>query len=317
MTKIAILDDYLDIARSMAEWGRLPTDCEITVFRDTLKDEAALAERLAPFDVLCAMRERTPFPASLLEKLTNLKLMVTSGMRNKAIDLEAAAARGVTVCGTESPAIATVELTWGLILACMRHIPAEDRDMRSGGWQKKLGRDLAGKTLGVVGLGRLGAKVAKIGQAFDMDVIAWSQNLSAEAAAEKGVRRVEKEALFREADVVTIHLVLSERSRGLVSSAELAMMKSSAVLINCARGPICDERALIDALERGTIAGAGIDVYDEEPLPKDHPFRRLERLVMTPHIGYGTEETFRVFYPQTLECVEAWLQGAPVRVISG
>jgi phosphoglycerate dehydrogenase-like enzyme len=262
------------------------------------------------------MRERTPFPRSLLERLPELRLLVTTGRRNAAIDVAAAAERGVTVCGTASHPTGPVELTWALILAVARHLPQEDASVRAGGWQETVGTDLAGSTLGIVGLGRLGERVATIGGAFGMDVVAWSQNLTAERAAEVGVRRVGRDELFASADVVTVHLVLSDRTRGLVGRAALARMKSSAILVNTSRGPIVDEAALLDALAAGTIAGAGIDVFDREPLPRHHPLRSAPRTVLTPHLGYVTERTYEVFFREAVEDVAAFLAGTPIRVLS-
>jgi phosphoglycerate dehydrogenase-like enzyme len=255
-------------------------------------------------------------PRTVLERLPNLKLLVTTGMRNKSIDVAAANDRGITVCGTGSQATATAELTWALILATMRHIPQEDAGVRAGGWQHTIGGDLAGSRLGVVGLGRLGSQVAKVGQAFGMDVVAWSQNLTDERAAEHGVRRVEREELFATADVVTVHLLWSKRTRGLIGADDFARMKPTAVFINTSRGPIVQEKALIEALETKSIAGAGIDVYDQEPLPVDHPMRTLPRTVLTPHLGYVTRGTYEVFYGEAVDDVAAFLAGAPIRVLT-
>jgi phosphoglycerate dehydrogenase-like enzyme len=310
--RIAVLDDYQDVARRFADWSRL-AEHEPTLFHEPLDDPGSSLE---PFEIVCAMRERTSFPAELFDRLPNLRLLVTTGMRNAAIDMKAAASHGVTVCGTEVPSGPTAELTWGLILALARHVPVEDRGMREGGWQTTVGRDLAGMTLGVVGLGRLGSIVARYGAAFGMRLVAWSENLTAERAAECGAELVGKDELLATADVVTIHLVLSSRTRGLIGARELGLMKPAAYLVNTSRGPIVDETALLHALEDRTIAGAAIDVYDREPLPADHPLRRAPNTVLTPHLGYVTEETFRVFYGQTVEDIEAWLAGEPVRVIS-
>jgi len=310
--KIAVLDDYQRVAHRFADWSRLG-EHEVTFFHEPLEGAAAALE---PFDVVCAMRERTAFPSELFDRLPNLRLLVTTGMRNAAIDMEAAAAHGVTVCGTEVPSGSTAELTWGLVLALVRHIPPEDRGMREGGWQTTVGLDLAGLTLGIVGLGRLGSIVARYGAAFGMRLAAWSENLTAERAAECGAELVTKQELLSTADVVTIHLVLSGRTRGLIGTDELALMKPTAFLVNTSRGPIVDETALVAALEAGTIAGASLDVYDREPLPADHPLRRAANTVLTPHLGYVTEETYRILYGQTVEDVEAWLVGEPLRVIS-
>ncbi|SHN70154.1 Lactate dehydrogenase [Geodermatophilus obscurus] len=316
MLRIAVLDDFQSVSGTFADWSRLPGAAEVVAFADHLDDEDAVAERLAGFDVVVAMRERTPVPRSLLERLPRLRLLVTTGARNAAIDVAAAAERGVTVCGTGAHPTGPVELTWALILAVARHVPEEDAGLRAGGWQRTVGTDLAGATLGVVGLGRLGTRVARIGSAFGMDVVAWSQHLTDERAAEAGVRRVERDELFATADVVTVHLVLSDRTRGLVGRDELARMQRSAILVNTSRGPIVDEAALVEALSAGRIAGAGLDVYDREPLPADSPLRRAPRTVLTPHLGYVTRDTYRVFYGDAVEDVAAFLRGEPVRVIA-
>jgi len=313
--RIAVLDDYQSVASTYADWSRLPGSVEVVEFHDHLAHEDALVDRLAPFDVVVAMRERTPFPLDVLERLPNLKLLVTTGMRNKSIDVEAAIERGIVVSGTGSQATAAAELTWGLILAVLRHIPHEDATFRAGGWQHTLGGDLAGARLGVVGLGRLGTQVAKVGQAFGMNVVAWSQNLTDDRAAEHGVRRVEREELFATSDVVTVHLLWSKRTRGLIGADDFAHMKPTAIFVNTSRGPIVQEHALIHALWNGTIAGAGIDVDDREPLPADHPMRTLPRTVLTPHLGYVTRGTYEVFYGEAVEDVAAWMRGAPIRVL--
>jgi phosphoglycerate dehydrogenase-like enzyme len=316
LRRIGLLDDWQGVGTALADWSVLPGGIEVESLRWHETDEAALAERLAPYDCLVVMRERTPISASLVARLPNLRLLVTTGLRNAAVDVAACAARGITVCGTPSLASPTPELTWGLILALLRHIPEEAAAMRAGGWQTTVGRGLEGKTLGILGLGRLGQRVAKVGAAFGMRVIAWSQNLTAEAAEAAGAERVEKAELFALADVVTIHLVLSERTRGLVGAAEFARMKPSAVLVNTSRGPIVDEAALLAALRAGEIAGAALDVYDEEPLPPDHPLRSAPNLLLTPHLGYVTEENYRGMYGGALDCVLGWLRGEPLRVIS-
>lgn len=314
--RIAILDDYQDAARRFADWSRLPAECRVTVFRDTLTDPAALAERLAPFEVICAMRERTPLTAELFAALPALRLVVTTGKRNDAIDVTAAAARGVTVCGTNSPGHATAELTLALILAQARRLLPENRSVRAGGWQVGIGRDLRGATLGIIGLGRLGAQVAAYAKPFGMKIVAWSENLTDARCAEVGgVTRVSKEELLSTADFVTIHQRLSPRTRGLIGADELALMKPDAYLVNTSRGPIVDWRALLDALAAGRPAGAALDVYDTEPLPADHPLRAEGRLLLTPHIGYVTQETYRVFYGETVDAILAWLQGEPIAVI--
>lgn len=315
MTRVAILDDYQDVARRAADWESLPAGTEVVMFRDHLADLDAVASRLAGFDAVVAMRERTAFPRALLARLPRLRLLVTTGMRNASIDVGAASEQGVVVCGTAGLPYPTAELAWGLILALLRRIPAEDRATREGRWQTTLGLGLNGKTLGVLGLGTLGSRAARVGRAFEMEVLAWSQNLTAARAAEVGATLVGKDELLARSDVVTIHLVLSERTRGLIGARELGLMKPTAYLVNTSRGPIVDEAALLDALRAGKLAAAGLDVYDEEPLPLAHPLRRLPNTVITPHLGYVTEETYRIFYGQALEDVQAWLRGAPVRVL--
>jgi len=316
MARVALLDDYQGVALRMADWKSLPAGTDVVAFSDHLADEGALATRLADFDIVMAMRERTAFTRSLLERLPKLRLLITAGMRNASIDMKAAAERGVLVCGTAGLPYPTAELAWGLILGLMRRIPAEDRATREGRWQVSLGLGLNGKTLGVLGLGTLGSRVAKVGRAFEMEVLAWSQNLTRARAEEVGATLVAKDELLARSDIVSIHLVLSERTRGLLGARELGLMKRSAYLVNTSRGPIVDEAALIDALRNGIIAGAGLDVFDPEPLPADHPFRSLPNIVVTPHLGYVTEETYRVFYGHALEDVQAFLRGAPVRVLS-
>ena len=316
MTKVAVLDDYQSVALQMADWDLLTDDVSVDVFQDHLVSEDDVVARLAPYDIVVAMRERTPFPRSLFERLPNLRLLVTTGMRNASIDMAAASDNGVTVCGTDGVPYPTAELTWGLILALLRKIPTEDRATRDGNWQVTMGEGLHGKTLGMLGLGRLGSQVATVGVAFGMNVVAWSQNLTAERAEEFGATLVTKEELLSLSDIVTIHLVLSGRTRGLIGAEELSLMKSSAYLVNTSRGPIVDESALIDALRGETIAGAGLDVFDVEPLPLDHPLRSLPNTVLTPHMGYVTAETYRVFYGDAVENIKAFLSGNPVRVIS-
>ncbi|MDT0276682.1 D-2-hydroxyacid dehydrogenase family protein [Blastococcus goldschmidtiae] len=315
MHRVAVLDDYQSVAAGFCDWSQVPGPVQVVEFHDSVADKDALAARLEPFDVVVAMRERTAFPRSLLERLPRLRLLVTTGMRNKAIDVAAAGELGITVCGTGAGADATVELTWGLILATVRHIPREDASVRAGGWQQTLGGDLAGARLGVIGLGRLGSRVATIGQAFGMDVVAWSQNLTDQRATEVGARRVERDELFATADVVSIHLLLSRRTHGLIGAGDLARMKPTAVLVNTSRGPIVEQQALLDALHGGRIAGAGLDVFEAEPLPRDHPLRSAPRTVLTPHLGYVTRGTYEVFYREAVEDVAAWVFGDPVRVI--
>ena len=316
MIRIAILDDYQNTALDCADWASIPGDPEIVVFREHIPSEDAVAEALAEFDIVVAMRERTPIPASLMARLPKLQLLVTTGMRNLAIDMQAARARGVPVCGTALLPYAAFEHAWSLILALAKHIPREDRSMREGGWQAGVSEGLYGKTLGVLGLGKLGAKAARVAHAFDMRVIAWSQNMTDEQAAEHGATRVEKEAFFRESDFVTIHMVLSDRTRALVGKHELDLMKPTAVLVNTSRGPIVDETALIDALRSGSIAGAGLDVFDTEPLPVDHPLRSIPNTVLTGHTGYVMQENYMLSYSQAVEDITAWLAGNPLRVLN-
>lgn len=311
--KIAILDDYQDVAKDMADWSGLQKDHEVTFFHDIYEGVDGFAERLQGYDVLGVMRERSPIRRDLLEKLPDLKLLATAGMRNAAIDLDYCRERGIAVCGTQNSAQATPELAWGMMLTMARNIHIENERMRSGSWITTLGTDLQGKTLGILGLGRLGQKMAQVAKVFDMDVIAWSANLTTEAAAEHGVQRVEKEDLFRQADFLTIHYKLGERSRGLVGAAELGLMKRTAYLINTSRGPIVDTAALIQALEAGTIAGAGVDVYDSEPLAPDAPIRQAPNTILTPHLGYVTDGCYRAFYVQMVESIERWIAGDPVR----
>lgn len=313
LSRLAILDDYQGVTLSLGPWDRLPPSIAIDVFRDTLTDPDALAARLAPYDALLVMRERTPFPRALLERLPNLRLLITTGARNRAIDLAACAGRGITVCGTPSFGHPTVDLAWGLILSLMRRIPEQDRALREGRWQVALGTALEGRTLGVVGLGNLGSRVARVGLAFGMDVVAWSQNLTDEAAAAAGATRVDKAELLARADVVTLHLILSDRSRGIIGAGDLARMKPGAVIVNTSRGPLIDQAALIAALSAGRIAGAGLDVFDQEPLPPGHPLLAAPNTVLTPHLGYVTEENFRAYFIGAVEAIEGYLAGAPVR----
>jgi phosphoglycerate dehydrogenase-like enzyme len=305
--KIAVLDDYQGVALEMADWSKVTSRAQVEVFNDHLADAEVVAKRLYPFDIVCVMRERTPLGAALIERLPNLKLIASTGPRNASIDLKAAAARGIEVVHTGYFGSPTVELTWALILASARDIAAEAAAVRSGGWQQSIGDDLSGKTLGVIGLGNLGSKVAKIGLAFGMQVIAWSQNLTAEKAAAAGAALVSKEELLRQSDIVSLHLVLSDRSRGLIGAGELSLMKPSARLVNTSRGPIVVESALIAALQAGQIAGAAIDVYDAEPLPANHPYRNIDNLLATPHIGYVSRGLYERFYRDTVSNILAWL----------
>jgi phosphoglycerate dehydrogenase-like enzyme len=301
----------------MASWSTLSSDCQVQVFRDHLTDLAALAERLSHFEIVTCMRERTPFRRDLLERLPNLRLLVTTGMRNAAIDLAAATDLGILVCGTAGgPDSPPAELTWGLILALLRHIPREDAATRAGHWGVSVGMCLEGKVLGVLGLGRLGSKVARVGVAFDMSVIAWSQNLTAERAAQYGATLVSKDELFARSDILSIHVQLSARTRGLVGARELHRMQPTAYLINTARGPIVDEAALVQALQTRTIAGAGLDVFDQEPLPPGHPLTLLDNTLLVPHIGYVTREQYQVRYRDTVEDIAAYLRGEPLRVLN-
>ena len=294
--RIAVLDDYQGVAREMADWASLGPECEVTFFRDHLSASQELAARLAPFEVVVA-------------------LLVTTGLRNASIDVAAARERGIVVCGTPGSSGTTGELTWGLVLALFRQIPREDRALREGRWQTTVGIGLAGKTLGIVGLGTIGSQVAKIGAAFGMEVIAWSQNLDADRARRAGAQRVERDELLARSDVVTIHLVLSERTRGLIGARELSLMKPSAFLVNTSRGPIVDEAALAAALGKRTIAGAGIDVYGAEPIAPDQPLLSAPNTVLTPHLGYVTLESYRAYFGGALEDIAAWRRGAPVRVL--
>lgn len=316
MIRVAILDDYQNVALQMTDWSALPKDVEVRIFQDHLKDQDALVGRLKDFAIVMAMRERTPFPRSVFERLPNLKLLTTTGMRNAAIDMQAATDHGVVVCGTGGVVYPTAELTWGLLLSLLRHIHREDRATRGGRWQVSMGVDLNGKTLGVIGLGNLGSRVATVGKAFQMNVIAWSQNLTVDRAASLGARLVTKDELLAQADIVTIHLVLSDRTRGLFGSRELGLMKPTAYVINTSRGPIIDEKALVEALQNKKIAGAGLDVFDDEPLLLDHPLRHLANTVITPHVGYVTENTYKIFFDQTVENIKAFLDGTAIRVIN-
>jgi phosphoglycerate dehydrogenase-like enzyme len=313
VVRVAVLDDYQNVAMSCADWGKLPEGSQVDVFHDHLFSEEAIAQRLSGFDVVVAMRERTPFPRSLLDRLPDLKLLITTGARNASFDVAAAKEKGIVLCGTRGVGSSTAELTWGLILGLLRHIPREDKAVRDGHWQVSIGPNVGGKTLGVIGLGNLGSQVARVGLAFGMDVIAWSTNLTQERATEVGVKLVTKEELLSTADIVTIHLVLGDRSRGLIGRNEFALMKPTAYLINTSRGPIVEEGALVEALETRRIAGAGLDVFDVEPLPLDHPLRRLDNTVITPHIGYVTTEGYKVFYEDAVEDILAYLAGSPVR----
>ncbi|WP_456738213.1 MULTISPECIES: D-2-hydroxyacid dehydrogenase family protein [unclassified Bradyrhizobium] len=309
--RCAILDDYFKLALDVADWSKLSDRIDTTVFGHPFNSEQAAASALADFDIICAMRERTAFPRSLFDKLPKLKLLLTSGMRNAAIDMEAAKGRGVAVAGTQYSRDPTAPLAMGLILELTRGIGRENARMHAGEpWQTFAGVEIEGLTLGVLGLGKLGTKMAGIAKAFGMNVIAWSPNLTSERCAAAGVGYATKEELFAKADIITIHVVLSDRSRGLVSRADLARMKPTAFLVNTARGPIVDEQALLEALQQRKIAGAGIDVFSVEPLPVDHPFRKLDNLVLTPHLGYATEDGLRIHYGQMVEAIDAFTRGS-------
>jgi phosphoglycerate dehydrogenase-like enzyme len=314
--KIAVLDDYQKVALKIADWSLLPEKTQVQAFTDHWTNLSTLKEKLDAFEVVVAMRERTPFQRDLLESLPHLRLLVTTGMRNASIDMDAATKMGIMVCGTRGGGPSTAELAWGLILALLRHIPQEYLSVKGGGWQTTLGMDLNGKVLGLLGLGNLGSKMAIIGKAFGMEIIAWSQNLKAERAAQFGASLVAKEELFARSDILSVHIQLSERTRGLVGASELGLMKPTAYLINTSRGPIVDQTALIQALEAHSIAGAGLDIFDQEPLPADHPFRKLEGIVVTPHLGYVTRETYQIFYRDALEDITAYLGGHPLRVLN-
>jgi len=316
MLKVAVLDDYLGIVHEVADWHALPDGVEVRVFTDHLTDEDAIAERLKDFGVVVGMRERTPFPRSLLAKLPNLALLVTLGKTNRSFDIPFATESGIVVTGTGGSESDPMELTWGLILALARNIPREDQATRAGHWQTSIGVRLAGKTLGVVGLGVIGAQVVRVGKAFDMTVIAWSQNLTGERASDCGATAVTKEDLLAHSDIVTLHLRLSDRTRGVLGAPEFARMKSTAYLINTARSGLIDEAALIDALRNRRIAGAGLDVFEEEPLPTNHLLRGLENTVITPHLGGMTIDRYRSHYNQVIEDILSYLDSNPVRILN-
>ncbi|HTI67928.1 MAG TPA: D-2-hydroxyacid dehydrogenase family protein [Caulobacteraceae bacterium] len=318
MLKVAVLDDYQRVALSFADWSRVQAAGSVTVFDRNLGSVEEAAAALADFDVICLIRERMPVPAALIERLPKLKLIVVTGAHNRTLDLAAAAARGIVVshtrnAGTQHP---TAELTWALILGAARSIGVETRNMREGGWQTTVGATLHGRTLGVLGLGRLGKVVADLGRAFGMEVMAWSPNLTAERAREAGVRLATKAELFAGSDVLTLHMVLSERTRGLVGAADLALMRPDAILVNTSRGPLIDEAALLEALAARRIGVAALDVYDQEPLRADHPFRTLPNVLATPHLGYVTRETYEVFFPGVVEDIEAFLAGRPINLLT-
>ena len=312
---IIVLDDYQHVALQMADWSRLQAQGRVEACGDHIADSDELVERLSPYDVVVLMRERTALPAHVIDRLPRLRLVVTTGRRNPVLDLDACRRRGIVVCNTTSPAGSTVEHTWALLLGLCRHLVEEATNVREGRWQSSLGGDLAGKTLGILGLGRIGSEVAKVGRAFGMDVVAWSRSLTPERAAEADVEAASFDDVLARADVVTIHLVLGEETRGLLGERQLRAMKPGALLVNTSRGPIVDTGALVAALEDGHLGGAAVDVFDTEPLPADHPLRRAPTLLATPHIGYVTERVYRVFYGEAVEDIEAFLAGAPVRRI--
>jgi len=317
MIRAAILDDYQGVALKYADWSALATDVEIKIFDKPFASEAEAIKALQGFAVVVGMRERTPFPRRVIEALPDLKLLITTGAKNNAFDITAATERGVTVCGTGSVGNPTTGIVFGLMLELTRHIGFENARMKAGDpWQVTIGHDLEGMTLGIVGLGKLGQRVAKIGQAFGMKVIAWSQNLTPERAQEADVGYANREELFAQSDFVTIHLVLSDRSRGLIAGDDLGRMKNSAYLINTARAPIVDQAALLKILQDKKIAGAGLDVFEVEPLPLDHPYRKLDNVVITPHLGYVSEQNYRKYFPEIVEDIRAWLDGKPVRMIA-
>lgn len=306
--KIAVLDDYQNVAMSLADWSAIKEVAEVTVYNDYQKNEDDIVARLLPYHVLSVMRERTPFPESLLTRLPNLRLIVSTGPGNKSIDAAAAEQLGIMIRNTEFLSTGAPELTWALLMAAAKNIPQEQASIGAGGWQTSLGRDLAGKTLGIIGLGNIGQKMATYARAFDMKVIAWSENLTAEKAAKSGVAKYTKAGLLAASDFITVHIPLSERSTGMIGPDELALMKSSAILINTSRGPIINETALISALKSKKIAAAALDVFDEEPLPLNHPFRTLENVITTPHTGYATEDNYRIAYGDTVRIISEIIQ---------
>lgn len=315
--RIAVLDDYLHIAKEAADWDAL--GAEVTFFDGTIHETEALVERLSPFDAIVTTRERTRFPRELLEGLPNLKLIAGTGRRQANVDLDAATELGIPVCvtgGAPTRGNSTAELTWGLVLAVTRHIAWEDGQMRKGSWQTRLAEGLGGRTLGILGLGRLGTIVASYGRAFDMDLIAWGPTLDAERAGKNGAEFVTWEGLFERSDVLSIHVPLTDLSRGWVTAKELGLMKPTSYLINTSRGPIVEQDALIHALKNGVIAGAALDVYDEEPLPPHHPLLALDNVLLTPHLGYCTGSTLRQFYVVSVENLQAWLNGSPINVLN-
>ena len=316
--RVAILDDYQGVALDMADWTSLGDAVDIEIFRDNLSEADAIVRRLERFDIVAAMRERTAFPREMLERLPNLRLLVTSGPVNDAIDIDAARELGIIVSGTigRNGIPGTIELTWALILASARSVVSEDAFVRAGGWQRGVGTILSGRTLGIVGLGNLGSRMIPVARAFGMDVTAWSKNLTQERADEFGVPALDRESFFRTADVVSVHLKYTERSAGYIGREELALMKPSAFLVNTSRGPLVDEAALIEALESGSIAGAGLDVFTVEPLPIDHRLRSLPKVVLSPHMGYVSQQTYRDYFGGYVEAIAAYLEGKPIRVLT-
>jgi phosphoglycerate dehydrogenase-like enzyme len=316
--KIAILDDYHGVTADAAPWAKLGTDVQVKVFREYLPAGRERTEALLPFDVIICMRERTPFPAEQIAALPNLRLLVTTGLRNNSIDLPACAARGVVVSGAAGDALATAataELAWAHILGLYKNLPYEDASMRAGNWQTRMPRVLAGTRLGVLGLGKLGVALSRVGRAFDMEVVAWSPNLTDERAAEHNVQRVDKQTLFATSDVISVHLILSERSRGVVDAASIAAMKADAFLVNTSRAGLVDNAALLKALSEHRIGGAGLDVYPDEPLPANDPVRKLDNVVLTPHLGYVSQNNFKVFYDNAWKAIDAWAKGAPINLL--
>ena len=315
--RCAILDDYQNVALTFADWSKVKGDVEIRVFNEHLGSQDKVIAALKGFAIVCAMRERTAFPRAVIEALPDLKLLITTGMRNASIDLVAAKARGVVVCGTSAFGNATAAIAVGLMLELTRHIGYENARLKAGAvWQTTIGLDLEGMTLGLLGLGKLGSRVAAIGKALGMNLIAWSQNLTPERCQEVGVEYVSRDDLFRRADFLSIHLQLSPRTRGLIGARELGLMKPSAFLINTSRGPIVDEAALLAALRDKKIAGAGLDVFDTEPLPLDHPLRKMNNVVLTPHLGYVSEQNYRHYFAGVVEDIRGFLDGKPVRVMT-
>jgi phosphoglycerate dehydrogenase-like enzyme len=317
LPRVVVLDDYQKVARDSADWSPLAGRVELDVRHEHLADPDALVAALAEADVVVAMRERTPFPAGILARLPRLRLLVTTGMRNAAIDLDAARARDVVVCGTGGTGAGTGELAWGLLIALTRQLPAETAGVARGGWQLGLGRELAGGTIGILGLGKIGTQVAGYARAFGMRALAWSQHLTPERSAAAGAEWVEKDELFRRSDAVTVHMTLSGRTRGLVGAPELALLGRRGFLINTSRGPIVDEAALLAALRDGVIAGAALDVFDAEPLPAGHVLRDLPNVIATPHLGYVTEQSYAVYFREVVADIAGWLDGRPVRVLAG